>query len=252
MKSREYGTWRPKNALGVERQKLYDPYNRFLKKERNERAKEYACSDVEEYYHVPATKDVSGNPYEEDEKAKQQGKSKNVDKARSMRQQLLRQVMGVLVGSVIVVTTYQTMDAKRQAAAETPAVVESTEAGDHGSDDTGKVSLSANWIWADDNSTVTVMISDENGNLVKELSVPVAISEEAATCNKEGLKTYTATVEEDGNTFSDSRTEVLQPLGHDFGEGVESDGDNGETLVTFECSRCHEHFTFTTSMTEND
>ena len=254
MKSREFGAWPPRNIFGAQRQKLYDEYNRALKKERPEQPKEYASSGVEEYYRVPEMKDVSGNPYEQNsgvvsERSKKSRKSKPMQ-----RQLLLRQVAGVLVGSVIVVTTYQAM-AEQKAPPDIPAIVETTEDNTKTTPDptdAAQVSLFPNWQWSEDNQTVILELFDTNGNLVKELPAVVSVSETAAACNKEGLKTYTAAVEDEDKTYSDTRTEPLPPLGHAFTDGKEVVLENGQTAVTFECDRCHEQFTITISMTENE
>ena len=222
MKSREYGTWPPRNALGAERQRLYDAYNRSLKKERPEQPNEYASSDVDEYYRVPETKDVSGYTYGQPEKTLP-GQSKRKNGAKANKSQfLLRQVVGVLVGSVVIATTYQAM-------AQHP-----------------------NWNWSEDNRSVVLEILDGNDDIVKELPVVISVSEIAATCKTEGHKTYTATAEDEDNKYSDTRSEVLPALGHAFDGGTETVLENGQTALTFECTRCHEQFTIATSMTEND
>ena len=95
MKSREYGTWQPRNVFGPERQKLYDEHNRFLKKERAPQPKEYASAGIDEYYRVPEMKDMTGNPYEQNKdvlSGKSQKGTKNAGASR--RQLMLRQVAG--------------------------------------------------------------------------------------------------------------------------------------------------------------
>ena len=265
MKSREYGTWPPRNGLGPERQKLYDEFNRAFKKERPPQPKEYASSEIEEYYRVPEMKDMSGNPYERNDTAKS-GQSKQSKNTQRLRQNILRQVIGVLVGSVIIVTTYQTM-AERQRVSAAPAIVETedqtpdtpsgaelTPGAPSGAEQTENepVTLFPTWNWSEDKQTVVLMLSDINGNLIKEITATVSVSEIAATCNKEGRKTYTATAKDEDNQYSDTQSETLPPLGHDFGDGQVIVLENGQTAMSFECTRCHEHFTIQTSMTEND
>ena len=255
MKSREYGTWPPRNGLSPERQKLYDPYNRAFKGESYLHVDEYASMDVEEYYHVPETKDMSGNPYEQNRVAQ----SSQVRRAKSkgrLRQNMLRQVVGVLVGSVIIVTTYQAMAAK-QNVPEPDAVIQ-TE--DQTPDTPSKqdqtnpepIQLVPNWKWSDDKQTVILELLDSDGNLIKEIPATLSISEKPATCNQEGQKTYTATVEDEDKQYSDSQSETLPPLGHAFDGGKETVLENGKTVIIFECTRCHEQFTFETSIKEND
>jgi len=270
MKSREFGTWPPRNALGADRQHLYDEYNRAFKKERPPQPKEYASSDIEEYYRVPEMKDVSGNPYEQNREAlsKRSDRDKNANAAK--RNLALRQVVGLLVGSVIVVTTYQTMAAQRQTPPEQPAIVETDAPSDTPSGPSGAPSdptvmpteptelteaasaLLPSWTWSEDRQTVVVELFDADGNLIETLPAEVSISEEAATCNREGLRTYTATVESEDSTYTDTQTEAIPPLGHAFDNGRATILENGQTAMVFTCTRCHEQFTIATSFTEND
>ena len=94
MKSREFGTWPPRNGLNPERQKLYDPYNRAFKGESYLHVDEYAGMDTEEYYHVPETKDMSGDPHEQNGAAQSSQARRAKSKGR-LRQNMLRQVVGV-------------------------------------------------------------------------------------------------------------------------------------------------------------
>ena len=169
---------------------------------------------------------------------------------------MLRQVVGVLVGSVIIVTTYQAM-AERQNVPDSPAVVQAenqTPDTPSKQDQTNPepIQLVPNWKWSDDKQTVILELSDLNGNLIKEITATVSVSETAATCNQEGQKTYTATVEDEDKQYSDSQSETLPPLGHTFDGGKETVLENGKTVIVFECTRCHEQFTFEMSMTEID
>ena len=108
------------------------------------------------------------------------------------------------------------------------------------------------WAWSDDNQTAALTITDSNGRVISEISAVVSVSSKDATCTKEGSKTYTATAEYDGDTYSDSKTETLKALGHSFDNGKEIILDDGRTAMEFECTRCHEHFTIVNSYTEVD
>ena len=242
MKVREFGTWPPRNGLGAERQKLYDPYNLSFKKERIPEAKEYASSDIEEYYRVPEMKDMTGNPYEQSTKTP----SKKRDQSTMKRRLMLRQVVGLLVGSVVIATTYQAM-AEQQKQPEPPAIIEpSAQPGET------DAALIPNWKWAEDKQTVILELFDSEGNLIKEIPAVVTVSDEEATCNKEGTRTFTATVEDESHQYTDSQIEALPPLGHAFDEGKATVLESGQSAITFECTRCHEQFTVATDMTEND
>ena len=251
MKSREYGTWPPRNVLGADRQKLYDDYNRSFKKERPTQPKEYASSDVEEYYRVPETKDMSGNPYEQNGSA-QSSQAKQAKNKGQMRQNMLRQVAGLVAGSVVVVSSYQAVIQQQEQPVD-PGIDEPTQS-DPSEDNPIDVPTSfiLSWKWSEDNQSAVLELSDSDGRFIKEIPAVVSLVSEAATCNAEGTDTYTATAEDEGKTYSDSRSETLPPLGHAFDEGTETVLEDGQTAMTFECTQCHEQFTVITSAQEND
>lgn len=255
MKSREFGTWPPRNALGADRQHLYDEYNRAFKKERPAQPKEYASSDIEEYYRVPEIKDVSGDPNEQCYEALSRISDREKNTKASKRQLVLRQVVGLLVGSVVIVTTYQAMAEQRQSPSDSPSIVEPDKENTDrqpGQEDNAQDALSPIWTWSEDNQTVVLELYDSDGNLIDEIPVSVSVSEEPATCNREGLKTYTAAAESDGYSYTDTQSEPIPPLGHTFDSGTSTVLDNGQTAMVFTCTRCHEQFTVATSYTEND
>lgn len=255
MKSREFGTWPPRNAPGVNRQHLYDEYNRAFKKERPAQPKEYASSDIEEYYRVPEIKDVSGDPNEQCYEALSRISDRKKNTKASKRQLVLRQVVGILVGSIVIVTTYQAMAAQQQSPSDSPAIVEPDKENTDrqpGQEDNAQDALSPIWTWSEDNQTVVLELYDSDGSLVEEISTEVSVSEAPATCNQEGLRTYTATVEREENTYSDTKSEVLPPLGHVFDSGKATVLESGQSAMIFTCARCREEFTIATSYTEND
>lgn len=254
MKSREFGTW-PLNVFGSKGKKRYDEYNRSFKKERPEQPKEYASTEIEEYYRVPAQKDVSGNPYEQYGK-KSESKKKN--DAKSLKRQLLiRQAVGILVGSVVIVTSYQTVTSQQQQnSPDQPAIV---QPGGEGSGDPfdpsnpDKSGISVEWIWSEDNQTAVLKLKDSKGN-EKEIPATVSVSEKEATCEEEGVKTYTATAEYGEKNYSDTHTEkTSEALGHIYeGGGDIAIGDGQPVEVTGICPRCHQEITFKIGATEND
>ena len=256
MKSREFGVWPPRNEFGVERQKLYDEHNHSFKKERPTQPEEYASINIEEYYRVPETKDESGNPYEENNDSLSKSKNDSNSKLKN-RLKAIQQVAVLAVGSVLVVTSYQAAAKQQNVPPKPPADVlpsdsTSSDTTNSGSTDTQPEAFIANWIWSDDMSSAVLELFDLNGVLLKELPAIINITEEAATCNKEGLRTYTATVSEEDEEYSDSQTEPIPPTGHDFDDGKEVILENGQKALVFECKHCHEQFTIVTSMTETD
>ena len=270
MKSREYGTWPPRNGLNAERQKNYDPYNRSMKGEAFLHVDEYADTDIEEYYRVPAQKDVTGDPNKQDREALSKRSDQSRKDKATKRQLVIRQVVGILVGSVIVVTSYQAR-AQQQAASDTPApkepdkqeqvvppvpadtdTVVDTDTDVSDTTEPAAVTLLPGWVWSKDKKTVVLQLSDEDGNLIKEIAADVSVSVVAAKCTKEGERIYTATAKDEDKTYSDTQTESIAPLGHSFDKGKATVLENGQEAMTFECTRCHEKFTIATSITEND
>ena len=268
MKTREFGTWQPRNVFGPERQKLYDEYNRRFKKERNAQPMEFASSDVEEYYRVPESKDMSEYQGQQREKTSQ-GKRKN--DSHSMQRTMLRQAVGMLAGATVVVTTYQTVVANQPAEAP-PAPPQQSENVTPGDDtrpnppvdsaepdvlpdheeEAAEPVLTPSWAWSEDGKTATLVLTDEEGNVAKRITATITEEEDYASCTRDGLITRTALVLDGEDAYTDVQTEEVPAKGHDLDEGVESHSDNGETTVTFTCRRCRQEFVFVTSATENE
>ena len=276
MKSREYGTWPPRNGLNAERQKLYDPYNRAMKGEAYLHVDEYASMDVEEYYRVPAQKDVTGDPGKQDP-GSASSRNKRDNNSALRRQTLIRQVAGMVAGSVIITTSYTAAIQRQQEQKpdEPPASVEPAEPGQNDpavvpptteseepseeiSEEISEESASESitfvltWKWSDDHRSATLELADEQGTLIKEIPAFVSVAQLPPTCNTEGTVTYTATADKDGEPWSDTYVETVAPLGHDFDEGEEIVLEDGRTVWHTECTRCGEEFTIENHVTEND
>ena len=100
--------------------------------------------------------------------------------------------------------------------------------------------------WADDNTTAVANYAGSDGS---DSTVDAQVTSEdttPATCETAGSRTYIATVDADASldlaAHSDSKTEAVAPLGHDFGEWtvtkpatVSAEGEKTRT-----CSRCGE------------
>ena len=244
MNIKEFGRWTPYNASGDDPRYAADEYNRSFIKERYEVPGEYENSDFDEYYSVPGMTDTTYGQQKDSEKS---DKDKKERAKRQLRQNMIRQVVVMAAGSVVITTSYQAA-VRRQQAQPVGGVVQAAEQ----SDSADSASFTANWKWSEDNQTATLQLLDAKGNLIKEINATIIVSEEAATCNKEGTKTYTATASYKKETYSDKKEETLKPLGHDFDEGEKVILDNGQTATHFTCARCHEEFTIITSMKEND
>ena len=243
MKLKEYGSWSPYNKDNPK----YDPdeYNRSFIKERFECPKSFENSDFDEYYSVPKMSES----FEYDKK-KEDKKGRKSDNSRRFRQNMISRVVCLAAGSVVVATSYQSVIKQQQAIPQdiVPPYKQSQDV----SPEDEPIELSPNWEWSDDKQTVILKLLDSEGNVVEEISAVIDVSADDPICNKDGLATYTATAKYKGETYTDSVTEVIPALGHDFDEGREVVLENGQTVMKFTCNRCHEEFTFETSMSEND
>ncbi|MBQ7202927.1 MAG: hypothetical protein IJS03_02790 [Eubacterium sp.] len=219
--------------------------------------------------------------------ALQYGASFRTANAVLKRRRIAQQLICIVAGSTIIVSAYQAMMNQPQpepaplpAIADTDDRTDDTDIDDIVPDEentvpaeettvpaeettvqTGKTTTAAStaavnytpkWVWSSDKKTVTLELYDSNGKLVHEIPAKVSVTTKDATCTKEGLKTYTATAEYDGKTYSDTTTETLDALGHSFDKGKEVTQSDGKTAMVFECKRCHEKFKIANDMSEND
>ena len=245
MRVKEYEAWLKRHGSSKAGYgKNYDEYNRSFKQERPKQPEEYACRNVEEYHHysefVDLTKEDDDEEYEneefESESEKQQSKkdSKSKNKSRSGSRNihsLVARVAGVATMSVIVVTGYNTIK-ENEAKKLAPVIANVT------------------WVWTADNLSATGSLLDESGNLVKTVTVASTSTKEEATCNKEGTITYTVKIDENGKTYTDTKTEAIPQTAHHWNEGSYEVKSDGTIVVTYECLDCHEHFTTTITYTE--
>ncbi|MBR0230174.1 MAG: hypothetical protein IJL94_02180, partial [Erysipelotrichaceae bacterium] len=95
------------------------------------------------------------------------------------------------------------------------------------------------WHWADDYSSATVALRCKRViTHTKGLDADVTFVTTPATCETDGSTVYTATVEYEGETYTDTKTVVLNKLGHEWGEPVWVWTDEPEVsaTVSFTCS----------------
>ena len=226
MKVKERGAWVSNNVGKGGKRPSYDEFNKSFKgQERNPKAEEYASKGIEEYHHYDERQDVTNIEELSEKKNNAESKSKN---KRSSKTNLLKNIVGRVVAAVacavVVVSSYVTMT----------------------------VVSSKNWIWSSDLQTVTVELLRRDGGVLRELPATITITQQDPTCNQTGLKTYTATAEdEDGTIYTDEHKEVLSALGHDH-HIVSESSENGQIIRTYKCSRCDEEFTVTIDIDEND
>lgn len=104
-----------------------------------------------------------------------------------------------------------------------------------------------NWTKGDNNTyTATATFTCKNdASHVKTVDAKVTEKTEGASCDKAGKITYTATVNFEDKDYTDTKTEEVAALGHDYkvsdkdGWKWTADKEKGYTAVaTFKCSRC--------------
>ena len=271
MRAREYNTRPTRNVQSGGQMPSYDEFNREYKKVRYTSAQEYACRNVKEYNRYPEYKDMTGDDDNRDQQisvtgaALQYGTAAKAVNSILKRRRIAQQVVCIIAGSTIIVSAYQAMmNQPLPEPAPLPAIVDTDDHSDDRDtediipeDETttapvAAVTYTPKWIWSSDRKSVTLELYDSDGKLVHQLPATVSVTTKDATCTKEGLKTYTASAEYGGKTYSDTATETLSALGHSFDDGKEVTQDDGSTVMVFECERCHEQFKIANSMSEND
>lgn len=79
-----------------------------------------------------------------------------------------------------------------------------------------KVTYEAEFSWKGVKATATLIPSNGKEPIILEADVDRSTT--AATCEEDGKTTYTATVEYEGNTYSDVKESTIEKLGHNYGE----------------------------------
>ena len=101
------------------------------------------------------------------------------------------------------------------------------------------------WSWSEDGKTCTVTFTCEKDETHKEspkVDVTSAVKT-PATCTETGVTTYTATVEFNGQTYTDTKDVADIPAtGHSYGKPVWNWSEDGKTCtVTFTCEKDETH-----------
>ena len=98
------------------------------------------------------------------------------------------------------------------------------------------------WTWNDDFTASAVFTcTDDDGHTQ---TVPATVTDEVTTeptCDKEGLRTYTAKVTFEGKDYTDTKTEPIPATGHAYGEPVWSWTDDFKATATFTCTNDTTH-----------
>ena len=264
MKAKEFGSWASDKMSKGGFRAPNDEFNKSLKGQAYRRYKEYASSDLEEYHKYPGMKDLT---VEEEEKKQNQeqssqdqsSKSTKSSKGRQANSRLTRnlvsRVVAITAGTVVLVNTNPVLAERLPFLQISSIVEEQGENNPSASDQTDPASadLTANWTWSEDHASATLELVDGEGRVIATIPAAVSVEEEAAEiCTVEGVRTYTASADEDGIAYSDTYSEPIPPAGHTFDAGKEVLLENGETAMVFECTHCHEQFTISASIEEND
>ena len=249
----EYGRWFVRNDQQTWRQQ-FGAYHRPFG-ERYQRPAEYTPS-VEEYSHYPAMKDIVAEQEKKKKELQQGDASKQSDKIKKQSRttqnvgrnvgnivkNIVGKVVSIVGGGAIIVSGYQAISAENAKNNETlTPIVQVVE------------KVEADWeTWNKSDFTIMVKLKDAEGNVVKEIPANITLTEVAATCTQAGSKTYTATAQDDGKEYSDSYTDTVAPIEHRFDDGKAETDENGNSVIVFECSQCHEKIEITASAEEND
>ncbi|MBR4422267.1 MAG: S-layer homology domain-containing protein [Erysipelotrichaceae bacterium] len=98
------------------------------------------------------------------------------------------------------------------------------------------------WVWADDYSSATALISCDNNADHDKLEVEAQVTDGEvveATCEEDGTAVHIATIEYEGETYTDEQVEVLKAEGHSYGEPEWTWADDYSTATAvFTCSVC--------------
>ena len=101
------------------------------------------------------------------------------------------------------------------------------------------------WNWSEDGKTCTVTFTCEKDETHKETPKVIVTSAEKTpgTCTEAGVTTYTATVEFNGQTYTDTKDVADIPAtGHSYGKLVWNWSEDGKTCtVTFTCEKDETH-----------
>ena len=108
------------------------------------------------------------------------------------------------------------------------------------------------WKWNDDFTASATFTCGNDASHVK--TVNAAVTNEvttAATCEADGVRTYTAKVTFEGKEYTDTKTEVIPATGHAYGEPVWKWTDGFEATATFTCANNAAHVKNVTATVTN-
>ena len=245
MNVKEFKAWLLRNIGSGGQRPKGDEFNKALKgSERAPKAPEYYSTDVPEYQHYAENQDLRKDNDDDQEEEKQQQQqeqssqsqanaSSNVtsqmagNAAKSIARNIVPKLVLVGAGSVVVVNSYNEIKAHQQVAPPAPTP-----------------SLITSWDWDAENGTATLKVYDDQWNLLKEVPATVKADEHPATCTTSGYINYSGSATYEGQEYTDLFVVNLPALGHALDDGIKTIED-GEYILTQECTRCHEIFVVT-------
>ena len=98
------------------------------------------------------------------------------------------------------------------------------------------------WKWNDDFTVTATFTCGNDASHVKTVNATVTneVTTEA-TCETDGVRTYTAKVTFEGKEYTDTKTEVIPATGHAYGEPVWKWNDDFTASATFTCGNDASH-----------
>ena len=109
------------------------------------------------------------------------------------------------------------------------------------------------WSWNNDFTASAVFTcTDDDGHTQ---TVPATVTDEVTTeptCDKEGLRTYTAKVTFEGEEYTDTKTETIAATGHAYGAPVWKWNDDFTASATFTCANDTSHVENVTATVTNE
>ena len=98
------------------------------------------------------------------------------------------------------------------------------------------------WKWNDDFTASATFTCGNNASHVETVNATVTNEvTTAATCEADGVRTYTAKVTFEGKEYTDTKTEVIPATGHAYGEPVWKWNDDFTASATFTCGNDASH-----------
>ena len=108
------------------------------------------------------------------------------------------------------------------------------------------------WKWTDDFTASATFTCGNDDSHVETVNATVTNAvTTAATCETDGVRTYTAKVTFDGKDYTDTKTETLPATSHAYGEPVWSWTDDFKATATFTCANNAAHVENVTATVTN-